>query len=629
MNPRFKIPSSIIVNLILMASLLAPVSFVKAEDEPQATDCIPPPAGILSWWSGDGHPFDLVGDNDGTLLHGAAYTAGKVGLGFSFDGVDDYVSVPNSSSLWALGDHFSIEAWVYPENLPEGDPYYDLGIVVREDYASGFALATKGDAFGLWIGPGSGYGLIATGNPITTHRWYHVVGTFDGATARIYVNGVLEGTQAATIQHYDTPVTIGSSHGSERFFPGQIDEVTLYDRTLTDDEVLTLCGGCNIYDDGRVLSWPFDEGSGTTTNDVIGDNDGTLVGPTWVAGQVGGALSFDGSDDYIDLPDVASTLLRNENGTIAVWVNPTAIGDNDQIVAFGNTDICDGSTIGLGIWNNVRPWHCNVSWDWDSTTPVSAGVWTHLVYSWDDTTEYIYKNGQFTESRPRNFSYLPGHARIGNGWWGDPANAFPGLLDELMVFDLTLSPAEIQALYSSSYVPPADAAASWPFEEGTGSTTDDIIGSNDGTLYNTTWSDGRQGLALRFDGVSSYISTPDSDLWDLGSSDFTIAGWVNTTSPGATMRLFAAGNAAEGANSLWAFGYGAHPVWGDGNRMNLAIWNGYGYIDLNSDEIVIDPGTWNYLTVIRSGTRVSFFFNGTLAGSRDLGDDIFFGRFHG
>ena len=326
--------------------------------------------------------------------------------------MDDYLSVPNSASLQAVGDHFSIEAWVRPESLPSGDPYYDKGIVVREGYVRGFALATKGAAFGMWIGGANDTGLAAVSSPITTDRWYHVVGTYDGSDARIYVDGELEGTQAAPLIHYDTPLMIGTSQINERFFDGQIDEVTIYNRALTAQEILTLFGGCTTSAPAdMVLYWPFDDGTGPTLDELMGSYDGALTnGPLWAAGKIGSALSFDGVDDYVALPDAASELLKNDAGAISVWVNPSAVVDNDIVVGFGDTGTCYGSTIGLGIWNVVRPWHCIGGYDWHSTTPVNPNIWTHLAYTWDTTTEYIYKNGQFTESRPRNFQL---HRRSG------------------------------------------------------------------------------------------------------------------------------------------------------------------------------------------------------------------------
>ena len=54
----------------------------------------------------------------------------------------------------------------------------------------------------------------------------------------------------------------------------------------------------------------------------------------------------------LSLPDAASYLINNSAGTITAWVNPTAIGDNDIIVAYGSGSDAEG--IGLGIWSNVQ-----------------------------------------------------------------------------------------------------------------------------------------------------------------------------------------------------------------------------------------------------------------------------------
>ncbi len=84
-----------------------------------------------------------------------------------------------------------------------------------------------------------------------------------------------------------------------------------------------------------VSYWKLDESSGTIATDSVGTNDGTLVnGPVWTSGQVDGALSFDGVDDYVLLPDIE--LLLNPF-TICAWVNiqDNTLGGNYWI--FGRT----------------------------------------------------------------------------------------------------------------------------------------------------------------------------------------------------------------------------------------------------------------------------------------------------
>ena len=58
--------------------------------------CVPPPASMVSWWPGDENANDIQGNNNGTLQNGATFAAGKVGQAFSFDGVNDFIEVPNS-----------------------------------------------------------------------------------------------------------------------------------------------------------------------------------------------------------------------------------------------------------------------------------------------------------------------------------------------------------------------------------------------------------------------------------------------------------------------------------------------------------------------------------------------------
>ena len=75
--------------------------------------CTPPPANMVSWWPGDENANDIQGNNNGTLQNGATFAAGKVGQAFSFDGVDDFVEVPNAPDLNPT-NQITIDAWYKP-----------------------------------------------------------------------------------------------------------------------------------------------------------------------------------------------------------------------------------------------------------------------------------------------------------------------------------------------------------------------------------------------------------------------------------------------------------------------------------------------------------------------------------
>jgi hypothetical protein len=69
-----------------------------------------------------------------------------------------------------------------------------------------------------------------------------------------------------------------------------------------------------------ISHWKLDEGSGSTTYDSVGDNDGTIYGATWTSGQIEGALSFDGVDDYVDIGDKASLDFGMDDFTLSAWI---------------------------------------------------------------------------------------------------------------------------------------------------------------------------------------------------------------------------------------------------------------------------------------------------------------------
>src|SRR5262245_15525608 len=83
-------------------SVLALGVFAPMFASAQMTNCVAPP-GLVSWWRGEGNANDSVGSNHGALRGGTGFGPGRVGQAFAFDGVDDWVFVPDSASLRLTG----------------------------------------------------------------------------------------------------------------------------------------------------------------------------------------------------------------------------------------------------------------------------------------------------------------------------------------------------------------------------------------------------------------------------------------------------------------------------------------------------------------------------------------------
>ena len=111
--------------------------------------------------------------------------------------------------------------------------------------------------------------------------------------------------------------------------------------------------GLGVFCHGEMVSrWRGDN----NTLDSGGSNHGVLEnGATFSDGRLAQSFSLDGINDYVGLPDEASQLVRNAEGTISAWVFPAAVGDNDMIAVFGSGVDCQGkiyfsSSSPVGLW---------------------------------------------------------------------------------------------------------------------------------------------------------------------------------------------------------------------------------------------------------------------------------------
>jgi len=192
--------------------------------------------------------------NDGTLVHGPVWTTGQINGALQFDGLDDYVEVAHSPTLNVTGNALTITAWVKAETTgthqiilskpylttSHQSPYFAYSIHLLYAGSSGYSPR-------FWITrSGGGYSYIQSSQNIPTGQWVHIAGVYDGSLMRIYVDGVLRGSAAASgnLIGYATPLRLGTNGGLSEFFKGQMDGVRIYDIALTGQEVL------DLYNDG-------------------------------------------------------------------------------------------------------------------------------------------------------------------------------------------------------------------------------------------------------------------------------------------------------------------------------------------------------------------------------------------
>lgn len=192
--------------------------------------------------------YDFSGsNNDGTLKplgSEPTWVDGKSGKALSFDGNNDYVSVNDSVSLNITGQ-ISIEAWIKPpttinsanSNMRVVDKQHAYYLLFDYPSANGKLKLV------LRIG-GSFVNVPSTTNNWNAGQWYHIVGTYDGSTMKIYVNGALENSkpQTGNIEATNYKLFFGTravnNIPTNMFFNGIIDEVKIYSRALSANEIL-------------------------------------------------------------------------------------------------------------------------------------------------------------------------------------------------------------------------------------------------------------------------------------------------------------------------------------------------------------------------------------------------------
>jgi hypothetical protein len=195
--------------------------------------------------------YDSVANNDGAVIGGGTWVTGLVGAALRFDGINDYIEVPDDPSLRGMAE-LTVEAWAYPETL---DPLWQ-GIVVKRDNYTGVGdfsygiFARRGwdhlpqhPAFELYDESSASAVVRCYETHLVVNQWYHFAAVYSGDTAELYINGVSCNEVpfvGATVNNSPHRFLIGTfAYGSSEgyHFKGLIDEVAIYRRALSPEEV--------------------------------------------------------------------------------------------------------------------------------------------------------------------------------------------------------------------------------------------------------------------------------------------------------------------------------------------------------------------------------------------------------
>ena len=237
------------------------VGFLLGGITVRGADCLTSPSGLVSWWPGENNANDNVGTNNGTLAGGVTFATGYVGTAFNFDGNNGSVIVADSSSL-RLTNELTLEAWVNVRALQQSQAV--IGKIGGAGGNNGYQLTLQNDAMAAYFNsPGGGWPQFTVASPslIVTGVWSHVAFTYGQSAMKLYFNGIPVATNIVGLQPISTSTSrlrISGDENNHVYFDGLIDEPSVYNRALSDSEILAIYEAGQAGKCGRpvVLSQP-------------------------------------------------------------------------------------------------------------------------------------------------------------------------------------------------------------------------------------------------------------------------------------------------------------------------------------------------------------------------------------
>ena len=473
----------------------------------QSTNCALPPAGMLSWWRGEGNGLDYEGIHHGTVMGGGGFAPAKVGRGFVFSGSgDDYLNLPpNLFPMPTTGQGnapFSFELWF---QTSVG------GVILGQQDQRPFDPPIAGNVPAIYVGTnGHLYALLFWGveNPLESSVnvadgiFHHVAVTYDGNTEVLYLDGAPIGSTPLTQESYasiyfyqlGTGWTDGwpATPGGWWPFTGTIDEPAFYLRALTPGEVQGLfqagaAGKCGPPPGlALVHRYSFNEPAGSELAiDSISASHGHLLfanpDPPYTNGYPDGSdftgigrLSLRGTNGYVALPPRLVSWFSNAtfeawvtwNGpSTSVWQRVWDFGFNNQGtnrsgIGTNYVIFCPsrGSTELIGFEETtVNPFGTEV--DPDSLILTGAarmpiGQLTYIAVTYDplSNSSKLYLNGVQVTSATKALNPLRDFTDYNNWlgrsqWARDPF--YNGEYEEFRIWDGVLSGDQIAAHYAA------------------------------------------------------------------------------------------------------------------------------------------------------------------------------------
>lgn len=602
--------------------------------------------GLVGYWKMDESSWmnncstGSVIDSSGSNFNGSSCpnstgptggAAGKFGNAGLFDGSDDYVSMGNVLNMGT--QDMSVSAWFKTSTA--------TGAIVGKSQFSAisgrWSIVYDGGILRVIFAYGTSVTLSVPGT-WNDNVWHNIIAVFDrDGNVSAYIDGNFISSasiSAASVVDMQTtcPLYIGAYQNATctglqggYYFNGSIDEVRIYRKALTQNEVSMVYS----FAPSPIIHWKLDENTGTSTSSDSSGNGynatlNSIVDGNWVPGKLGSALDLDGSSDFISLAD--NPILTQKTMTWEMWFNldltASAKGTNHTLLEHENGpdpyrayDIfidSSSNNIVANIYKGVGDGRYL-----QGSSSIAASTWYHVALTQDGSTARLYVNGNLEASGSLNTSSTSilngdGILTIGDGdnGYGFKTN---GKIDDIRFYNYARNQQQIvedmngESFPSITGFTPAVPIALYSFNEQSGQTINNK-GSSGATLNGTlgansslstddpTWKtkqDCKINSCLSFDGGDR--ATTSININPSVIANLSISSWVKRTgTPGSFYSIV--------TNDDGGYDRGLN-IGSDGQYHIFAGRD----IDTNIDSTL---NQWDHVVANWSASEVSLFKNG-------------------
>jgi hypothetical protein len=490
-----------------------------------------------------------------------------------------------TSILDNINTTMTASAWINPSTLDTNS----RAIISRGDSPTQdwFIQASGASPGKISFSADGGTNTGLSNTTLATNKWYHIAMSAGNGKTSLYINGKLDSeTSFSGSITTEGDIAIGNNPSGGTGWHGLIDEVRLYNTSLSPSEILSLYK----WTPGPQAYWNFNEGNGTVLYDKAGNNHAGIwkgTGEYWINGKFGKAGLFNGTNNYVE---VGSSILGVRS--VSFWVKPyTQTTSILSLSSSASVSVSSGTISATGF---VSP---TIKVNGKESTTLSENTWQHVSITTDTpiTADSIDLGKVST-------------------------NYFSGELDEVRIYNYEVTQEQvvrnINVGHNAPGSPLGSASLHLAFDEGYGDTAHDTSPNrNHGSLAGTntcpghtscpSWTNnGKFGKALYFDGSDDYLDMGTTVF--TSPNEWTFSVWVKPESGMSSDRIIEYNPTTNGSISKYV------SLYMTGTTLS---YTGYSAGNFPTVSTTLPLNEWSHIVATYDGTRMTLFVNAKEKGS--------------